>query len=433
MPLVVIGLNHKTASIEVREKMSVNETEISTFISEICEHKNIKSCAILSTCNRTEFYMACDKQEAAIEQFCQQFNIAYQDNKQHLYIKEDLNCIQHIFHVASGLDSMILGESQILGQVKNSYEISRQQQKLNNSLDRLFQSAFRVAKSVRSNTDIGKNPVSVANSAVMLSKQIFGNLSKQNILMIGAGATVDLLLRYVKKHNYHHLGICNRSIKNAENLAKKYHCDAFELTQLNSQIGDYDLIFTATASKTPIINANMIKSALQQRKHRPMVIIDLAIPRDVEVDVKKFNDVFYYAVDDLQKVISKNLKSREQAALSAKQIIAAEADTFFDWLKSQQHTQLIHHFQKETAKIRQHSLDKALKQLNNGDNAQDVLYALANNLTKKLNHMPVKAIRNAIHSGDVTKINNIKDTLCRILLLCLIKINFVIYLKNMPV
>jgi len=411
MPLVVIGLNHKTASIDVREKMSISETEVSAVISAVCAHEQIQSCVVISTCNRTEFYVACDSQQIAVDQFCAWFKISHQDNRKHLYIKNNLECIEHLFQVASGLDSMVLGETQILGQVKTAYEISQTEKKLNNSLDRLFQTAFKVAKSVRSNTDIGKNPVSVANSAVMLSKQIFGDLSQQNILMVGAGATVDLLLRYLSKHNFHQLSICNRSLDKAKTLADHYHCHAFELQHLSSQLYDYDLIFTATASKDPIINVDIIKQTLKARKHRPMVIIDLAIPRDVEVDVKKFNDIFYYAVDDLQKVISKNLQSREQAAISAKQIISTEAEMFIDWLKSQQHTQLIHNFQKETAKIRQLSLDKALKQLKKGESAEDVLYSLANNLTKKLNHTPVKAIRNAIQSGDNTKISHIKQLL----------------------
>ena len=411
MPLVVVGLNHKTASIDVREKMSINEIEISEVISKMCVHENIKSCVVISTCNRTEFYMDSDSQDTAVEQFCAWFKISYEDNQQHLYINNNLDCIAHIFQVASGLDSMVLGETQILGQVKTAYEISQKEKKLNNALDRMFQTAFKVAKSVRSETDIGKNPVSVANSAVMLSKQIFGDLSQQNILMIGAGATVDLLLRYLSKHDFHHLSICNRSLDKAQNLASHYNCEAFDLQHLSSQLQDYDLIFTATASKEPIINADMIKQSLKARKHRPMVIIDLAIPRDVEENVKKFNDVFYYAVDDLQKVISKNLQSREQAAITAKQIVETEAEIFLDWLKSQQHTQLIHNFQKETAKIRQASLDKALKQLRKGEPAEDVLCSLANNLTKKLNHIPVKAIRTAIQSGNKTKIDNIKQLL----------------------
>ena len=411
MSLVVVGLNHKTASIDIREKMSINETEISAVIARMCVHENIKSCVVVSTCNRTEFYMDSDSQEIAVEQFCAWFNISYADNQQHLYIKTELNCIAHIFQVASGLDSMVLGEAQILGQVKTAYEKSQHDGKLNNSLDRLFQTAFKVAKSVRNETDIGKNPVSVANSAVMLSKQIFGDLSQQNILMIGAGATVDLLLRYLSKHDFHHLSICNRSLDKAQNLASQYNCEAFDLQHLSSQLQDYDLIFTATASKKPIINTDMIKQALKARKHRPMVIIDLAIPRDVDENIKKFNDVFYYAVDDLQKVISKNLQSREQAAITAKQIVLTESEIFLDWLKSQQHTQLIYNFQKETAKIRQDSLDKALKQLRKGDSPENVLYALANNLTKKLNHIPVKAIRTAIQSGNAIKINNIKQLL----------------------
>ncbi|MBL4660500.1 MAG: glutamyl-tRNA reductase [Alcanivoracaceae bacterium] len=411
MPLIVVGLNHKTASIGIREKMSIAEHDIAEAVENICLQKGIDSCIIISTCNRTEFYMSCDKTELAINQFCNWFALPLESIQQHLYIKDELACIEHLFAVASGLDSMVLGEAQILGQVKSSYAISKQHKKLDILLERLFQSAFRVAKSVRSDTDIGKNPVSIANSAVQLSKQIFGKLSQQNILMISAGSTAELLLRYLNKHAYHKLSICNRSLENARKLAEQFNCDSFELNNLINRIADFDLIFTATASKTPVIDSKMIKEALKQRKHRPMVIIDLAVPRDVEVGVKKFNDIFYYAVDDLQKVINQNIKNRQFSAIQAKQIITVEAETFLYWLKGQQHTQLIHNFQKETAKIRKYSLDKALKKLKNGTDAEEVLFYLANNLTNKLNHAPVKAIRTAIQSGDLIKIKHIRQLL----------------------
>ncbi len=411
MPLVVVGLNHTTASIDIREKMSVTQDSVAEAVKQLCQHEKVDSCVIISTCNRTEFYLDCDSNETAQTQFCHWFGYTFKQIGQHLYTHSDFKCIEHLFSVASGLDSLVLGEAQILGQVKSAYDISKQNGFLNKITDRFFQNAFRIAKSVRSNTDIGKNPVSIANSSVQLSKQIFGELSKQNILVIGAGATSELLLRYLSKHRYRSLSICNRTFSHAEKLAKQFNCSSFDFNQLSSQISAFDLIFTATSSQQPIIDHDMIKSALAQRKHRPIVIIDIAIPRDVDISIKKFNDIFYYAVDDLQKVISNNLKNREQAAIVAKEIIAAEAESFCYWLKSQQHTQLISTFQQETAKIRKHSLDKALKQLNKGEDAQEVLFQLANNLTKKLNHTPVKAIRDAINSGDENKINTIKTLL----------------------
>lgn len=388
--------------------MSITESDIPQTVKEFCIIDNITSCAIISTCNRTEFYISCDQEKTAVNQFCAWFNIKLSDVNQHLYIKKDQKCVEHLFSVASGLDSMVLGEAQILGQVKASYALSKQGLKLDIILERLFQSTFKVAKLARSETGIGKNPVSVANSAVQLSKQIFGDLSQQNILMISAGATADLLLRYLNKHAYQNLSICNRSIENAKKLAKKFDCRSFSLEKLSGNIADYDLIFTATSSKVPIITNAMIKNALRQRKHKPMVIIDLAVPRDTEVGISKFNDIFYYTVDDLQKVIQQNRKNREFSALQAQQIISVEAESFMDWLKGQQHTNLIHSFQEETAKIRKSSLDKALKKLKNGVDAEEVLYFLANNLTKKLNHAPVKTLRAAIQSGDLDKINHMK-------------------------
>ncbi len=411
MPLLVIGLNHKTASIDIREKLSIPQNKVATVVAEFCADSNINSCIILSTCNRTEFYLSCNNTGIAIKVFFTWCNLTKQAIEKYFYNKEKIKCIEHLFAVASGLDSMVLGEPQILGQVKSAYDISKAQGLLDKPLERLFQTTFRVAKSVRSNTDIGKNPVSVANSAVQLSKQIFGELSQQNILMVGAGETTELLLRYIDKLDYNYLSICNRSHENAINLAKQFKADTFELEHLSHHLSKYDLIFTATASESIIITREMIKSALNHRKHRPMVIIDLAIPRDVDVLVKKLNDIFYYSVDDLQKVISQNLKNREDSAVSAKEIIKAEALSFQYWLKGQVHTQLIHNFQKETARIRQNSLNKALKQLNNGRDVQEVLYFLANTITKKLNHEPVNAIRKAIQSGDMSKIDTIIELL----------------------
>ena len=407
MSLIVVGLNHKTASIDIREKMSIAENDIVNVVTHTCQIEKIDACVVVSTCNRTEFYLSCKNDEDAINGFCNYFELSKKQIQDHIYVKNGLPCIVHLFEVSSGLDSMVLGEAQILGQVKTSYEISKQSNKLDNTLDRFFQTAFRVAKSVRSNTDIGKNPVSIANSAVQLSKQIFGQLSSQDILMIGAGSTSELLLRYLTKHPYHHLSVCNRSINNALRLAKQFNTNTFEMAQLPARIQDFDLIFTATSSQTPVVDYKTVKQALKIRKHRPMVIIDLGIPRDVDPKVKKLDDVFYYAVDDLQKVISKNLQNRQQSAQQATKIIEAEAELFDYWLNAQQHTQLIHSFQKETAIIRKQSLDKAISKLNNGMDAEEVLFFLANNLTKKLNHTPVKAIRSAIESGDITTIEKI--------------------------
>ena len=411
MPLIVIGLNHKTADVSVREQLSVPQNAIAKVVAHFCQQAKIRACVIISTCNRTEFYLSANQQEIVIETFCDYFEFKFAHIEKHIYLKQNQQCIEHLFTVASGLDSLVIGEAQILGQVKSAYDSSKQAGFLNNSLDRMFQTAFRVAKTVRSTTDIGKNPVSVANSAVLLSKQILGKLEGQNILVIGAGSTAELLVRYLHKHLYHKLTICNRTLGNAKKLATQFNAESFELSQLSAQIADYDLIFTATASNEAVITAEMIKPAIKQRKHKPIVIIDIAIPRDVEEKVKKFSDIFYYSVDDLQKVISHNLQSRQQAALIASEIIKAEAESFLYWLKAQQHTQLINNFQRETAKIRKASLDKALKQLKKGDNPEDVLFALANNLTKKLNHTPVKAIRTAIGSGDSEKIAYMKQLL----------------------
>lgn len=408
MSLVVIGLNHKTASVEVRERMSIAENKTSEVVTFLCNDKSIDSAVIVSTCNRTEYYLSCKNQELALNVICQWYDINIADIEAHLYLKSNIECIKHLFQVVAGIDSMILGEVQISGQVKSAYDAVTNHQKLSTDLDRLFQNAFRVAKSIRNKTDIGKNPVSVAHSAVQLSRQILGKLSDQNVLMVGAGETSELLLRYLCKHQHHKLSICNRGIERGNQLANQFGAGFFELTQLDNQLSDYDLIFTATSSETPIITLSMVAAALKARKHKPMVIIDIAIPRDTEAKIRKFNDVFYYTVDDLQKVISQNLQSRQQAAENAQSIIESEAEIFESWLKAQQHKNLIHQFQRETAKIRKASLDKALKQLNNGTDPEEVLFFLANNLTKKLNHVPVKALSEVIHSGDTNKINFLK-------------------------
>lgn len=409
MSLIVIGLNHKTADIEIREKLSVDESRLDDLISHLNAEQYISSSVVISTCNRSEFYLNTDSIDSSLNSICAWFGVNSEDFSQHIYKLSDQDAVNHLYKVTAGIDSLVLGETQITGQVKTAYEIANQNQKLSKKLDRLFQNAFRVAKLIRSHTDIGKNPVSVAHSAVQLSQQIFGQLSKQSVLVIGAGSTSELVTRYLNKHSTKQLTICNRTEANGKELAQELNTDFFALKDLSNHFFKYDLIFTATSSPEAIIKNTMVADALQIRNQKPIVIIDLAIPRDTEAEVNQHNDVFYYTVDDLNKVITENLKSREKAAQTANSIIESEVDVFAKWLKAQEHKQLINDYKQKSLNIKETATQTAIANIANGQNVEEAIANLATSLTNKLNHIPIKAISDVIQAGDLKQINYYKD------------------------
>ena len=357
---------------------------------------------IVSTCNRTELYCEVnDQYDHALSDWLGNFHqLDGQQLEPYLYRYQDLDATQHLFRVASGLDSLVLGEPQILGQLKKAYEQACSNNAVKTVLGRLFQHGFTVAKKVRTDTDIGSNPVSVAFAAVSLSKQIFGDLSSLNALMIGAGETIELAARHLKSQGVGSITIANRTLERAQALAADIGGDAITIGQIPERLPQADIVVSSTASQLPILGKGATESALKQRRHRPIFMVDLAVPRDIESQVGELDDVYLYTVDDLKEVIDENRRSREQAANEALDIIQTEVKHFEHWVKTHQSADEIRELRSQAELIKQECLTKAQQMLENQEDPQKVMEALAANLTNKFMHGPTMQMRKALKEDD---------------------------------
>ena len=304
---------------------------------------------------------------------------------------------------------MVLGEPQILGQLKDSYEKARGGNAVNAILDRLFQHSFSVAKRVRTDTEIGSNPVSVAFAAVNLSKQIFGNLSQLHALLIGAGETIELVSRHLKSQHIGSITIANRSVERAQLLAEQIGAEAVQINEVPGQLPRADIVISSTASQLPILGKGATESALKQRKRRPIFMVDLAVPRDIETEVGDLQDIYLYTVDDLKTVVDENLRGRELAAEAAQEIINLEVNAFNQWLKTHQSADQIRQLRDGAELIKLQALEKALAQLKNNSDAEQVITRLANEITNKLLHQPTIEMRKALQSDDEERIRLLKS------------------------
>ena len=402
MSIVVIGINHKTAPVEIREKVAFSEKQLSGALA--LEDALFDEKLILSTCNRTEIY-ANTKQKIDPEQLNQWYAKLHGDSEEdlapYIYQLSDADAIQHAFRVASGLDSLILGEPQILGQLKTALSTASSHKSIGNKLNRLMQHAFLTAKKVRTDTDIGSNSVSVAYTAVNLARQIFGDLDSQTALLIGAGETIELVGRHLQGAGIKKIIIANRSLEKAKVLGDSLNADVIGLTEISQHLYLADIVISSTAAPIPIIGKGSVEKALKQRKHKPIFMVDIAVPRDIETEVGELNDIYLYTVDDLQSVIDHNLDSRRRAAEIAETMISKETNVFVNWLNAQQQMTPVIQYREQLTSIKQEVLDKALKQLKNGKSAEEALQFLAHTLTNKIGHMPTQTMNHAAHSGDL--------------------------------
>jgi len=412
MSIRVIGINHKTAPVSVREKVAfspqglIDKLEhIKSSIESSYENENNNDkkneVVILSTCNRTEIYSFSDYKLSQILDWMQhQENITEEQLKQHIYDFSDEKAIQHILRVASGLDSLVLGEPQILGQLKTALKTSSECKTAGATLKRLMQHAFLTAKRVRTQTSIGSNPVSVAFAAVKLAKQIFSKLENKTALLIGAGETIELVGKHLRNAGINKIIIANRSVENATRLAKELDGLGVSLQEIGEYLPEADIVISSTAAPIPVIGKGTVEWALKKRKHKPIFMVDIAVPRDIEHEVKELDDVYLYTVDDLQSVIEENLKSRQEAAAQAEVMIAEEVEAFMGWLRAQDKIQLIKSYRTKISNIQNETLEKATKLLNNGSSPEEALKFLAHTLTNKLAHDATVAMNKAAHSGD---------------------------------
>jgi len=404
MQLLVLGLNHTTAPIALRERVAFGPDIVVAALRSLCQLSAVTEAVILSTCNRTELYLTIsdiqDQALSAITGWLAHFQgIPLAEIQPYWYQHTDQAAVEQLFAVASGLDSMVLGEPQILGQVKTAYHIAQQAGYTGKLLQRLFQQAFSTAKQVRSETQIGAHPVSVAFAAIHLARQIFTHLAEQCVLLIGTGETITLAARHLRQQAIGKLIIANRTLAGATALAAEHAAEAIGLTSIASRLAQVDMVISATASPLPIIGKGAVEQALKARRHRPILMIDLAVPRDIEPEVAALPDIYLYSVDDLQAVIQDNQRSRQAAADQAKMIIAGQVSIFLAWQRSLGAVDLIQHYRTQAEGLRDQTLHKAHRLLAAGKPAPEVLDYLAHTLTNKLLHGPSQQMRQASSTG----------------------------------
>ncbi len=397
--LFTLGLNHKTAPVELRERLAFTPQTLPEALVSLSRLPGVAEAAILSTCNRTELYCTVSElnDQALVEWFSQFHGLDAKSLQGHLYNYDHEATVRHAMEVASGLDSMVLGEPQITGQMKEAYSMASHQGTIGPLLGKLFQHAFAVAKQVRTDTAIGSSPVSVAFAAVSLAKQIFGELENSTALLIGAGDTIELTARHLHAHGIRHMIVANRSVERAQNLADLFNGEAIGLQHIGEHLHRADIVIASTASPLPILGKGTVERALKVRRHEPIFMVDLAVPRDVEPEVNTLDDVYLYSVDDLQAVIDENLQSRIQAAEQARDIIEEQVSQYLVWQHSLGAVDVISEIRSNTQMLSQQVLEKALKQLAAGQSPEQAMEFLAHSLTNKFLHQPCTRLRQASH------------------------------------
>ncbi|MCH8530778.1 MAG: glutamyl-tRNA reductase [Saccharospirillum sp.] len=404
MSLLAIGINHNTAPVHIREKVSFAPDTMPESLSAVLALPGIDETVILSTCNRSEIYLSVEhaqlSSEAVMQWLADYHHLDLSSLRDALYVHADRDAVEHLGRVAAGLDSMVLGEPQILGQLKSAFAVAQQFDSVGRQLNHLFQHSFRVAKAVRTQTAIGENAVSVAFAAVTLSTRIFDRLDQCRALLVGAGETIDLVARHLVDRGVKDLVVANRTLTRAQELAANFGARAVLLSDIPDELPGADIVISSTASQLPIIGKGLIERALKKRRHKPMFMVDIAVPRDIESEVGDLDDVYLYTVDDLRSVIEANMKSRQQAAVEASEIIARSTDAFTQSLLERQAVDTIRQLRSRAEQLKALELEKAQRALAQGADPQRVLEQLSRGLTNKLLHAPTVALRKAHAEGE---------------------------------
>jgi len=396
MPILACGINHKTADIALREKVVFAQDKLALYLNDLATHENICEAVILSTCNRSELYCVADDINAVIEWFCRQHGITRNEIESSMYFYHDLDAVQHIMRVSCGLDSMVLGESQILGQMKDAFSESCAAGSVGPLFNRLFQQVLGVAKEVRTHTAIGACPVSVSSAAVNFIKQTAGiPFDQATLLLIGAGVTIDLALRHFKHIPLKKIIIANRNVENATLLAQKYAAEVVNLTVLPTVLSETDIVISATSGVMPVVTKAMI-----EERNKPLFMIDIAVPRDIDIRVSECEHVSLYSIDDLKETIQQNVSGREHAAEKADEMIKQKSLEFMAWLTSlDKVATTIRAYRKQVEDLCHTELVKAKRQLMRGHDPSEVIASFAHALTNKLLHTPSVQLRQAGYEG----------------------------------
>jgi glutamyl-tRNA reductase len=402
MYLTVLGINHRTAPVEIRGQVAFPPEQLPRALQELTGLEGVNEAAILSTCNRTELYCSRDDTSPQLLEawLCRFHNIRQDSLQPHIYSHQEEAAVRHMLRVAAGLDSMILGEPQILGQMKASYQQALASHSIDTLVNRLFQHTFSVAKQIRTDTAIGASPVSVAFAAVSLARQIFGDLERQTALLIGAGETIELAARHLHEQGTGKMIIANRTVSRAHELAAQFDGYGIELDEIPAHLAEADIVITSTGSSEPLLDQAMVRTALRGRKHRPVLMVDIAVPPDVTADVGELDDVYLYTVDDLTQVIEENLRSRQEAARQAEEIIDAQVERFMAWTRSLDAVPTLRAYRDHAQAIGDAELARAIRQLENGKPPQQVVEKLTRNLVRKLTHDPSVNMRSAVAEGE---------------------------------
>ncbi|ABI55634.1 glutamyl-tRNA reductase [Alkalilimnicola ehrlichii MLHE-1] len=406
MSLFALGLNHKSAPVNIREQIVFAPDAVTAALQHLRAHTTAREAAILSTCNRTELYVRMDDRapEMLGEWLARYHRLDPEWLRDYLYLHEGAGAVRHLMRVSAGLDSLVLGEPQILGQAKIAYQGAIDAGTMGRVLDRLFQHAFSVAKQVRTDTGIGANPVSVAFAAVTLARQIFDDFQNRTALLIGAGETIELVARHLREQGLKNLIVANRNLERARQLVELEGGEAIPLSEIPTRLPEADVLVASTASPLPILGKGTVERAVRKRRHRPMFMLDLAVPRDIEPEAGNLDDVYLYTVDDLREVIAENRRSREEAAHQAEEIVQRQVDQFLSWRRAQQAVASICDFRERGHAHARELLQRANRRLRCGEPPERVLAWLSHTLTNRLLHAPTVGLREAAEAGDRERI-----------------------------
>jgi glutamyl-tRNA reductase len=400
MTLLAFGINHTTASLAVRERVAFTPENIEPSLRSVMSEARLTEVAILSTCNRTEIYAVGDhSSDSLLHWLVANTQISTEDLTASHYYHAGDDAVRHMMKVAGGLDSLILGEPQILGQMKSAYAVACDAGTIGVELHNTFQQIFSIAKRIRTETAIGENPVSVAYAAVSLAKQIFSDLKQDTALLIGAGETIELVARHLAEQGIKRMIVANRTLDRAQRLASEFNGDAILLADIPEHLHRADIIISSTASQLPLLGKGAVETALKKRKHKPIFMLDIAVPRDIESQVGELDDVYLYTVDDLHAVIDENKKSRVAAADKAEEIINEGIELYRRQQRTHNALGTVKAYRRNAEKLRDAELQKALHALESGEQPEQVLQQLSRNLTNKLIHNPTTVLKEASANG----------------------------------
>src|SRR5688572_25767187 len=423
MPLVVIGINHRTAPVEIREKVVFAGEELPAALRGLTSVPGVREALIVSTCNRTELYCVAEPEGAgvdavdpngaesdssAVPTHVSNWLASWHDLTTHrldidnsLYRLQGPAAVQHLFAVACGLDSLVIGEPQILGQLKDAYRAALDQKVTGPYLNRIMQTTFSVAKRVRTQTRIGANAVSVASAAVSLARTVFEKFAGHTALLVGAGETIELAARHLHAHGLGRMIVANRTLPRAQQLAAEFKGFAIGIDDIATHLPEADIVITSTASPTPVITYKAVQAAVRARKHKPIFMVDIAVPRDIEAEVAKLEDIYLFTIDDLQNVVNENLASRREAARDANEMLANEVSLFEQQLKTLDAVPMIRQLRDDADAVRTQTAEQARRMLAAGRDPREVVDFLASTLTNRLLHGPSQRLREAAERGNV--------------------------------